>query len=165
MASDDLNQTLAGLAPVTPKTAPEGTSSASARQLMNSAKLIHLPVVDDRGRPVGLFHISRMEAPILLSAPHMGEEERELVVEAFDTNWIAPVGPHVDSFERELAELVIDLTGSSSKLINKPLPADDPTQRCPDITLAKAELDWEPSISLAQGLEKTIPYFEGLLQK
>ena len=106
MVSDDLNQTLAELAPVTPKTAPEGTSSASARQLMNSAKLIHLPVVDDRGRPVGLFHISRMEAPILLSAPHMGEEERELVVEAFDTNWIAPVGPHVDSFERELAELV-----------------------------------------------------------
>lgn len=106
MASDDLSQTLSGLVPVTPTTAPEGTSSASARQIMNSAKLIHLPVVDDHGRAVGLFHISRMEAPILLSAPHMGEEERELVVEAFDTNWIAPVGPHVDSFERELAELV-----------------------------------------------------------
>ncbi len=106
MTSDDLSQTLSGLVPVTPTTAPEGTTSASARQIMNSAKLIHLPVVDDHGRAVGLFHISRIEAPILLSAPHMGEEERELVVEAFDTNWIAPVGPHVDSFERELAELV-----------------------------------------------------------
>ena len=66
---------------------------------------------------------------------------------------------------RELAELIIDLTGSNSRLINKPLPADDPMQRCPDITLAKAELGWEPKIALKDGLKKTIPYFQGLLSK
>ncbi|MGB5324271.1 MAG: UDP-glucuronic acid decarboxylase family protein [Pseudomonadales bacterium] len=66
---------------------------------------------------------------------------------------------------KELAELIIELTGSKSRLINKPLPADDPTQRCPDITLAKANLDWEPKIALREGLTKTISYFEGLLSK
>lgn len=65
---------------------------------------------------------------------------------------------------RELADLVIELTGSKSHMIHKPLPTDDPTQRCPDITLAKAELGWEPKIALREGLQKTIPYFEGLLR-
>jgi UDP-glucuronate decarboxylase len=65
---------------------------------------------------------------------------------------------------RELAEKVIELTGSSSKLIFKPLPSDDPTQRCPDITLAKTEMDWEPKIHLEEGLLKTIPYFDNLLR-
>ena len=64
---------------------------------------------------------------------------------------------------RELAEKVIDLTGSGSQIVFKPLPSDDPTQRCPDISLAKAELGWEPTIPLAEGLRKTIPYFENML--
>ncbi len=64
---------------------------------------------------------------------------------------------------RELAEKVIELTGSGSKIVFKPLPSDDPTQRCPDISLAKAELGWEPTVPLAEGLRKTIPYFENLL--
>lgn len=64
---------------------------------------------------------------------------------------------------RELAERIIDLAGSRSKLIHESLPADDPTQRCPDISLTMAELDWEPGIPLRNGLKKTIPYFEGLL--
>lgn len=59
----------------------------------------------------------------------------------------------------ELAEKVIKLTGSSSKITFKPLPSDDPTQRKPVIDLAKKELDWEPHISLDEGLEKTIEYF------
>ncbi|MEA3250989.1 MAG: UDP-glucuronic acid decarboxylase family protein [Pseudomonadota bacterium] len=62
----------------------------------------------------------------------------------------------------ELAEKVIRLTNSSSKLIFKPLPPDDPRQRCPDIALAKEKLAWQPSISLEEGLKKTIEYFEGL---
>jgi len=66
---------------------------------------------------------------------------------------------------KELAEKVIDLTGSKSKLINEPLPSDDPTQRCPDITLAKAKLDWEPTIQLEEGLKKTIPYFDYIIKK
>ncbi len=65
---------------------------------------------------------------------------------------------------RELAEKVIDLTGSKSKMVRKPLPADDPMQRKPDITLAKKTLGWEPKIQLEAGLEKTIAYFENLLR-
>jgi len=65
---------------------------------------------------------------------------------------------------RELAEQVIDLTGSSSVIVHKPLPADDPRQRRPDITLARERLGWEPRVVLRQGLEKTIAYFEGLLR-
>jgi UDP-glucuronate decarboxylase len=66
---------------------------------------------------------------------------------------------------KELAEKVIDLTGSGSKLDYQPLPQDDPIQRQPDITLAKKVLNWEPKIQLEEGLKKTIPYFEQLLQK
>ena len=64
---------------------------------------------------------------------------------------------------RELAETVIDLTGSRSNMVNKPLPQDDPRQRQPDITRAKTELGWEPTIALRDGLEKTIAYFDQLL--
>ena len=64
---------------------------------------------------------------------------------------------------RELAEKVIELTGSKSKLIFKPLPQDDPRQRKPDITLAKKILNWEPKIPLEEGLKKTIAYFDQLL--
>jgi len=60
---------------------------------------------------------------------------------------------------RELAEQVLSLTGSSSKIIHLPLPSDDPRQRKPDLTLATQMLDWSPSIPLRDGLEKTIAYF------
>jgi UDP-glucuronate decarboxylase len=62
----------------------------------------------------------------------------------------------------ELAKLVIELTGSKSKLIHKPLPVDDPTRRRPDITLAKQKLGWEPKVPLAEGLAKTIAWFKSL---
>ncbi len=64
---------------------------------------------------------------------------------------------------RELAEKVIKLTGSKSKLVFKPLPQDDPRQRKPDITLAKQLLNWEPKVPLEEGLKKTIEYFDKLL--
>ena len=64
---------------------------------------------------------------------------------------------------RELAELVIELTGSKSKLVNLPAPVDDPKQRQPDITLAKKHLDWEPKVQLRDGLKETIAYFKGLM--
>ncbi|UZF91306.1 UDP-glucuronic acid decarboxylase family protein [Bosea sp. NBC_00550] len=63
----------------------------------------------------------------------------------------------------ELAEKVIALTGSNSKIIRLPLPQDDPKQRRPDITKAKQILDWEPTIRLEEGLKKTISYFDNLL--
>lgn len=61
---------------------------------------------------------------------------------------------------KELAEQVIQLTGSKSGIVYKPLPSDDPRQRCPDITLAKERLKWEPKVKLAEGLKKTIEYFK-----
>ena len=63
----------------------------------------------------------------------------------------------------ELAEKVLKLTGSKSKLVYMPLPADDPLQRKPDITLAKKELGWEPTIPLEEGLKRTIEYFKTIL--
>jgi UDP-glucuronate decarboxylase len=64
---------------------------------------------------------------------------------------------------RELAERVIALTNSASKIVHRPLPQDDPMQRCPDITLAKQVLGWEPKVALDEGLRRTISYFDRLL--
>jgi UDP-glucuronate decarboxylase len=64
----------------------------------------------------------------------------------------------------ELARQVVELSGSKSKIVFKPLPQDDPMQRQPDITLAKERLRWEPTIALEEGLKKTIEYFENLIK-
>jgi UDP-glucuronate decarboxylase len=66
---------------------------------------------------------------------------------------------------RELADQVIQLTGSSSKIVQCPLPSDDPRQRCPDITKAKELLGWQPSVSLREGLTKAIAYFEEVVAR
>ncbi|HJO72652.1 MAG TPA: UDP-glucuronic acid decarboxylase family protein [Rhodospirillales bacterium] len=63
----------------------------------------------------------------------------------------------------ELAEKVMALTGSKARLENRPVPADDPTQRCPDIALARAKLGWEPTVTLNDGLKKTIEYFKEIV--
>jgi UDP-glucuronate decarboxylase len=63
----------------------------------------------------------------------------------------------------ELAELVLKITSSQSKIIFKALPEDDPKQRQPNISLAKDKLDWQPRVSLEDGLKETIKYFSGLL--
>ena len=60
---------------------------------------------------------------------------------------------------RELAELVLEVTGGRSELVYEPLPVDDPTQRRPDITLAREALGWEPTVELREGLERTAAYF------
>jgi len=95
------------------------------------------------------------------------------LVEAFvrimntDDKFIGPVniGNSKEFTIRELADTVIKLIGSKSKIILKPLPADDPVQRQPDITIARDTLDWEPRIQLQEGLEKTIAYFDARLLK
>ncbi len=63
---------------------------------------------------------------------------------------------------RQLAELIIKLTGSSSKLVFQPLPSDDPLQRKPVIDLAEKELEWKPTVPLEEGLQKTIEYFKAI---
>lgn len=77
-------------------------------------------------------------------------------------DFIGPVniGNPVEFTILELAQLVIELTKSKSKIIFQPLPADDPMQRKPDVELAKTALGWEPKINLREGLEKTIAYFK-----
>lgn len=79
-------------------------------------------------------------------------------------DFIGPVnlGNPVEFTMKQLAEQVIELSSSKSKLVYKALPADDPTQRQPDISLAKARLDWEPRIPLRDGLLKTIEWFRGI---
>jgi UDP-glucuronate decarboxylase len=66
---------------------------------------------------------------------------------------------------RQLAETVLRLTGSKSRLVQRPLPPDDPRQRQPDITLARSRLGWEPKVPLEDGLKETIAYFRKLLAK
>jgi dTDP-glucose 4,6-dehydratase len=65
---------------------------------------------------------------------------------------------------RELADLVIEMTGSSSEIAQHPLPEDDPQTRQPDIRLAREVLGWEPRVELRDGLERTIPYFRRLVE-
>ena len=75
------------------------------------------------------------------------------------------LGNPVETSILELAKTIIELTDSSSSLEYKELPSDDPRKRCPNISLAKEKLDWEPTVSLKEGLTKTIEYFEALLKK
>jgi UDP-glucuronate decarboxylase len=73
------------------------------------------------------------------------------------------LGNPVEFTIMELAEKVLELTDSKSKIVFKPLPQDDPKQRCPDISLAKSKFNWEPYIKLEDGLMKTIEYFKEIL--
>jgi len=88
--------------------------------------------------------------------------EGMLRVMATDNSFTGPVnlGNPGEFTMLELAEKVIRMTGSKSRIVFRPLPEDDPKMRRPDISLAKRELDWEPRVSLDEGLEKTIAYFK-----
>lgn len=74
------------------------------------------------------------------------------------------IGNPVETSMLELAETVIRLVGSKSRVVNEPLPKDDPTQRCPDITLARKVLGWEPTVKLERGLQSTIDYYRNLME-
>jgi len=73
---------------------------------MNEHGVNHVVVVDDHHKPMDILYRQEIDTSILLSTPHLGEEEKVFVAQAFNTNWIAPVGPNIDAFEQELAEKV-----------------------------------------------------------
>jgi len=102
----EMGGTLATLPDLASVTAPEEVSRKAALALMDAHEINHLPLIDADGRVVRVLNRRDIGAPILLSTPHMGENELHFIEEAFRTNWIAPLGPNVDAFEREIADLV-----------------------------------------------------------
>ncbi|MGE4242760.1 aminotransferase class I/II-fold pyridoxal phosphate-dependent enzyme [Ramlibacter sp.] len=89
-----------------PLTVGEDTPLSQAVALLDKHGIDHLPVVDAQGRPIDIVLRRELSQRIWLSPPHLGAEETAFVDEAFRTNWIAPLGPHVDGFEREVADYV-----------------------------------------------------------
>ena len=86
-----------------------------------------------------------------------------LVMEQEDTVGPINIGNPNEFTIRELADSILLKMDTSSKITEKELPADDPTQRKPDISLARNILNWEPKINLNEGLDKTIPYFKKII--
>ena len=99
-----LDARLEGLPAQTPAVVSEGVDEYEALEFMNARKVDQLPVVDAAGKPVRVLFRRDLDTTILLSTPHLGEQEMSFIEEAFRTNWIAPLGPNVDAFEREVAE-------------------------------------------------------------
>ncbi len=75
------------------------------------------------------------------------------------------IGNPVEFTVRQLAEMVVELTGTTAPIVHHDLPVDDPKVRQPDITKARAQLGWEPKVPLREGLERTIAYFDGVLKR
>lgn len=101
-----LDDTLESLRRIQSVVISEGATRRDALDLMNRHGINHLPVIDDTGQAIDILDRKVIDEQILLSTPHIGSAERAFVEEAFRTNWIAPLGPNVDAFERELADLV-----------------------------------------------------------
>jgi hypothetical protein len=93
------------------------------------------------------------------------DDEVRGVLALLDGDVVGPVnvGNPAEFTVRQLADLVLEVTGSSSQIVHEPLPVDDPTQRRPDITLARERLGWEPTVDLREGLERTAAYFRARL--
>ena len=100
-----LDDALDALPRITSLTVAAGAPRREALELMDRHRIDHLPVIDGEGRVVDLLERRAIEKPILLSTPHMGDTEMTFVEEAFRTNWIAPLGPNVDAFEKDIARL------------------------------------------------------------
>jgi dTDP-4-amino-4,6-dideoxygalactose transaminase len=106
LESGSLEATLGTLPTIQSVVVPDNYTRRQALDLMNQHAINHVPVLDAAGKVVEVLERREVDEQILLSTPHMGDSERTFVEEAFRTNWIAPLGPNVDAFERELARLV-----------------------------------------------------------
>lgn len=106
LAGVSLGDTLESLAHIDSIVLHEGFTRHAATELLNQYGIDQLPVLDAQRKVVRLLHRRELDEKIFLSAPHMGAFERDFVEEAFRSNWIAPLGPNVDAFEREIAEYV-----------------------------------------------------------
>lgn len=106
LSGNVLDARLAGLSVAESIVIDEGHTRRDALSLMNEHAINHLPVLDLSKRVVGVLERREIDRQILLSTPHLGDAEQDFVHEAFRTNWIAPLGPNVDAFERELADYV-----------------------------------------------------------
>jgi UDP-glucuronate decarboxylase len=115
-----------------------------------------------RGQPITLYG-SGNQTRAFCYVDDLIEGFLRLMATGDDFTGPVNLGNPVEIPVKELAERIIKLTGSSSTLVYKPLPQDDPTQRCPDISLAKSKLGWEPSVPLETGLKRTIDYFRAFV--
>jgi UDP-glucuronate decarboxylase len=115
----------------------------------------------------GLFQISLCRHGTHTRSFQYVDDLLDGLIKLMDTpnNFTGPVnlGNPAEFTVKALAEMVVKMTGSKSKIVYLPLPQDDPKQRKPDITLAMKELNWKPAIHLETGLEKTIDYFREML--
>jgi len=89
------------------------------------------------------------------------DDEVDGLLALLESEWVGPmnIGNPEEHTVLEVAHLVLDITGSSSEIVFEPLPETDPERRCPDISLAKRELDWEPRVSLREGIERTLEWY------
>lgn len=106
LAGAGLDENLAVLPPLPPKVILAPAEPGRALAVMNEFRVDQMPVVDAAGCPLDVLLRRDLDRHILLSSPHLGDEEMSFIEEAIRTNWVAPLGPNVDAFERELADYV-----------------------------------------------------------
>ncbi|NTV11930.1 MAG: aminotransferase, partial [Zoogloea sp.] len=103
LAGSPLEAALAVLPPQPPRCVEVGVERMRALAAMNEFRVDQLPVIDADGRPQALLLRRELGSEILLSTPHLGDQEMGFIAEAIRSNWVAPLGPNVDAFEAELA--------------------------------------------------------------
>lgn len=104
LAGADLDEAIARMGSQEPVTIGTDCSRRAALELMRSKSVNYVPLVNKAGEVTAIWDRAMIDDQVLLSTPHMGDSERDFVEQAFATNWIAPLGPNVDAFERELAD-------------------------------------------------------------
>jgi dTDP-glucose 4,6-dehydratase len=112
-----------------------------------------------RGQPITIFG----DGTQTRSFCYVDDEVRGILA-LLDSDWNGPmnIGNPVEFTVLELASLVLEVTGSPAELVFEPLPVDDPTRRCPDISQARQVLQWEPAIPLREGLSRTLAWYESI---